>query len=181
MLRNFLIVFSLFCLTVSSFSLADDAEDIEQVKKVIYRYEEGVFSGDVDKIVSCFASDFVQYSPISDSLCLFLLRGDMHNIIDPENWYVAAVGLETIRQQSSQFENYPEYLTKVSHVSVMDGRAIAVSRHQRRWNDQTARETVISEFRSVWMLAKTGSEWKVTSILAHVTGGQLVSKMRPPQ
>jgi len=178
------------CIMVSVTAFCDEGADIEQVKKVLYRYEEGFFSGDAKKVLSCFAPEIVSYAPLPDSASLLMLRGDHHYITDPEDWYIWGVGMESAKQHAESCKYYPEYLkkhpdykhtTKVSHVSVKNGRAIAVTRHLRSWTVQETRDNVTSEFRTVWMLSKIRGEWKVTGLIAHVSAGQLVTKMRPPR
>ena len=176
------------CITFSTAAFGDEGTDVEAIKKLIYRYEDGVFSGDAQKIISCFAPDCVSYSPFPDSLALFMTRGDHHVVFDPESWNVWGVGMDAVREHAKSMSYYPAYLqkhpdylhtTKVSHVSVNDERGLAVSRHIRRWPIEETRDNVYSEFCSVWLLAKIRGEWKVTGLIAHISGGQLVTKMRP--
>ena len=192
MSRKVIIIIFIVCIALFTCvwcSWADEAADIEQVKKVLYRYEEGVFGGDAKKIKSCFASDFVAYGIIADSLTFYTFQGG-NSYIDPEDMYVVGIGADFIQKHAEQFSYYPEYLkkhpdyihtTKVSHVHVNGTKAFAVTRHLRRWNDENARENIFREHRTVWMLSKTREEWKVTSFIGPVTSLQSVLKMRPPR
>jgi len=177
------------CLSFSMTAFCDEAGDIRQVRNVITRYEDGVFTGDAQKIISCFAPDFVAYSTVTDSLSMYTFRGDSP-YFDPDFWYVTGIGPEFIRKHAERFTTYPEklrnnpdyrHVTTISHVSVNGDRALAVTSHKRMWRDLDARETVTREHRTVWMLSRIRGEWKVTSYISPITWYQSVMKMSPVQ
>ena len=186
--KFFIIILALFYLAVSAIVLADEAEDIQKIKELLHRYEDGVWNGEPEKIISCFDPSFVVYGALDDSVSMFMLRGDHHNIIDPEDWDVLAAGPDIIREHAEAFKGRPDWVAKhpdykhgmeVRHVNVMDDHAIAVWRIWRSWTDETARETVRTESRTVWMLTRIRGEWKTTSWIFGVSRGQRVSKQGP--
>jgi len=84
-----------------------------------------------------------------------------------------------VHQLNNEARSRDEYKKLYATFSVKGNSALAVSRHIKRWTIEETRENVNTEFRSVWMLTKIRGEWKVTGLIAHISTGQLVTKMRP--
>ena len=59
--KLFILVIALFCFIVSVSVWADEAEDVQQIRELLYKEQEGTFKGERDKIMSCYALGFVGY------------------------------------------------------------------------------------------------------------------------
>jgi hypothetical protein len=139
---------------------AGESEDAQKVRALLYKEQDSVMEGDQERLLSCYAPDFVGY----------LAGGE-----GPELWQVGIVGLDSLRSlyaakttdNPSWLKRHPEvrYLNEVLHISIKDDRAIALTQHWSSLPDTTARETLNGMHQSVWMLAKVKGEWKIRAFV----------------
>ena len=184
--KVFIIILALFCFTAPIFVFADEAAEIQKIKGVLTSEEEAEWAGDVEKIKSFFAPDFVMFGPSSN----VLYDSDNNEIIDPVNYEISGSGADDVREYAERYREYPDYLKKnpefrhsivVEKVSVKGNLAIAVEKRVRSWPIEANREIVRHNMRNIWTLKKINGTWKLTSCLIHFSAGQLVLKMRPPK
>jgi hypothetical protein len=173
----------------SSASLSQENQDQKAVRSVIEKELKGALTGNPEQMKSCYATDFVGFSAYNG--------GDvrMHKILgdgdtkytDPEDWVVSISTPKELNDYAEYFRNYPDKLSKssvkrgneVASVKVKDNFAIAVTRHWGTWLDKTTNENVRFEGRSVWMLKKTGGDWKIFSNIGQVSLGIMATKAFP--
>ena len=169
-----ILIIAAVAFALSESSWAGESEDVGQVRDLLYTEMGGFLKGDPDQIISCYASGFVGYGAWGN---------------EPELWTVGIVGLDSLRTQyaasavewAANFAKHPEwkYGNEVLHIDVKNDRAIALTKHWAAMPDTTARETIVGQHQSVWMLAKNDGEWKITSFIGGITFDQKIWKMPP--
>ena len=60
-----------------------------------------------------------------------------------------------------------------------DDRALACAQRWDALPDATARETLINEMKEVIMLAQMDGQWKITTTIGGIGGGQKIWKWNP--
>ncbi len=176
--KSFIVVFTLFCfaflLCTVAFNQEENKEDVQQIRDLLYRENEGHHKGDQEQIYSCYAPGFVGYSA---------------NGYDPEVWVIWIAGLEELRskyaqnvkESSDKYAEHPDWArgTEVHHVNVYNDHAIALTFHWDWKPDPKTRENITNSHRTVWMLAKIRGEWKITSFIGQITTEQRIWKLGP--
>lgn len=153
----------------------DKGEDIEQVRKILQKEQDGWRKGDQEMVLSCFAPDFVGYAGWWGRLDLIS---------------VTHVGLDSLRANYVSTKRLEQEVTNFSrpgsvhpfevlHIDVKGDHAIGLTNHVSVVPDKEERETIINKFRSVWMLKKIKGEWKITSFISGVYGEQNVYEQGP--
>jgi len=171
-----ILIIAAIALFLTAPAWAGESEEVQQVRNVIHKEWEAWYkTGDPEQIVSCYAPGFVRYSAAGG-------RG-------PEFWTVGTVGLDSLRTQYAAravnslatWAKHPNWRhgDEVLHVHIKDNHAIALTQQWFAMPDSTARQTVINEHQSVWMLKKIKEEWKITSGIGMVTQRQTVWKWQP--
>jgi len=177
------------CIAFSAVAWAQESQDEKLVKGVVEKELKGALEGKPEQMKSCYTPDFVGFSARN----MDIVR--MHNIhqdgamqyFDPEDWSVSISTPKELNDYAEGFRNYPERIAKssvkrgneVASVKVKDNFAIAVTRHWGTWLDKTTNENVRFEMRTVWMLKKTGGEWKIFSNIGGVALGMTATKAFP--
>ncbi|MDP2982732.1 MAG: nuclear transport factor 2 family protein [Candidatus Latescibacter sp.] len=182
-------VFIILCIAFSAVVYAQETQDQKAVRSVIEKELKGALEGKPDQMKSCYTPDFVGFSAYnSGDVCMHKIHLDgVTQYFDPEDWVVSISTPKELDTYAEYFRNYPEKLAKsaikrgneVATVKVKDNFAIAVTRHWGTWLDKTTNENVRFEGRSVWMLKKTGGEWKIFSNIGQVSLGIITTKAFP--
>jgi hypothetical protein len=190
MFRTICISFILILfIALSSILYAQETRDQKAVRSIIEKELKGALSGNPEQMKSCYTSDFVGFSAYNGgniSMHKTLSNGDT-KYFDPEDWVVSISTPKELNDYAEYFRNYPEKISKSSvkrgnevvSVKVKDNFAIVVTRHWGTWPDKTTNENVRFEGRSVWILKKTGGEWKIFSNIGHVSLGITATKAFP--
>ena len=162
-------IVAVVALVVTAPAWAAESEDVQKVRALLYKEQDSYLQGDTEQLLSCYAPGFVSYGAGGQG---------------PELWQVGFVGLDSLRtgyavpaaNTPSWLQRHPEVRSgnEVLHVSVKDGRAIALTQHWSSLPDTTARETLYTMHQTVWMAAKVGSEWKITGFIGGVKAEQRV-------
>lgn len=153
---------------------AGESEDVQKVRALLYKEQDSYLQGDTERLLSCYAPDFVGYQANGEG---------------PELWRVGIVGLDSLRSRyaadaataPSWLKRHPEvqYGNEVVHISVKDDRAIALTQHWSSLPDTTARETRNGIHQSVWMLAKVKGEWRITGFISGTRAKQTIWEQGP--
>lgn len=160
-------------LIFSTIVWADEATEVEQVRKILEKEQDSWIKGDPEQLMSCYAPSYVGFSA----------NGGRFDLAS-----VTQVGLDTLRANvASQTVNVAAQYAKpgrihhfeVAHIDIKDDHAIGLTRHWNATPDSTARETIHVEWKSLWMLTKTSGEWKIFSVLGFISAEQLVWKWNP--
>ena len=169
--RVLLIMVTAICLTVAFFVWAQDisnipervknAKDYEAVSNVIYREIEGWFKNDPEQVFSVFDADnFV---------------GIWTDGTDPKEWTVYWEGRADVRAYADKaknaFQDVPEgfyHNAEIQHVHIKGNHALAVARHWDNKPEEEKNRTVDVESHAVWILRKSGGQWKVISTIGPV-------------
>jgi len=171
-----ILLIAVVALVLTAPAWGDKAEDIEQVRKILQKEQDSWRKGDREQLMSCFAPGFVGYQA----------WGGRFNLIN-----VSHIGLDSLRANyvsqvpeggyGATLAKHPERTVRfeVIHIDVKDNHAIGLTKHFGIVPDTTARETIIGEFESLWMLAKIEGEWKITSFIGQISSEQTVWKQGP--
>ena len=102
---------------------------------------------------------------------------------DPKEWTVNASGRADIRAYADRaknaMQNVPEgfqHRAEIQHVHIKGNHVIAVARQWRHTLEEEKNRTVDIDFQSVWMLRKTGGQWKIIGWISGVTAERVVTE-----
>jgi len=178
--KFYVIIVTAVCLFAAFFVMAQDfsnipervknAKDYEAVSNVIYREINGWFKNDPEQIFSVFDADnFMGISAFGTN--------------DPKEWTVSASGRADVRAYADRakdsYKNLPEefqHKAEVQHVHIKGNHALAVARQWSQRPDEEKDRTTNTQFETVWMLRKTGGQWKVIGLIGGVTYKQEVTE-----
>ena len=148
----------------------NNANDYEAVRKVVRREIQGWFNNDPEQVYSVFDADnFVGISAGGSN--------------DPKEWTVFGSGRADVRayadQVQGQYTNVPEgyrHNAEIQHVHIKGNHALAVARQWIHTPDEENDRTIDGQFQAVWILKKTGTQWKVISVISQVTSEKKITE-----
>lgn len=150
--------------------LVNNADDYEAVRKVIRKEIQGWFKNDPEQVFSVFDADNVFGIGAGGSS-------------DPKEWVISTSGRADIRAYADGVEdsmtNVPDgyrHNAEVQHVHIKGDHALAVARQWIHQPDEVNNRTVDGQFETVWILKRTGGEWKIIGYIGQVSSNRVVTE-----
>ena len=172
--KTCVIMIALFCFALFTCSVLGQEEEAKKVRDLLIKEMTSCMKGDVQQILSCYADDiFVGYYAMTEN---------------PQDWAVWIDKKEELTKYAESHKGRPEiaakhpdwqHINEVRHVNVKGDHAIAVTNHLTIMYDDKAREDIINEHQSVWLLTRSKGSWKITNFIGGVTQSQTISKRSP--
>ena len=175
-----------------AYACAQQSGSDQQVRSfmaTVFEYED---SGNVDKMVDCYDADHVLfvYGMDPESSMLALSQKGAGYVSDPTQWTVYADTMDEVRTFCERYKEMPSTIKRAKEMGVTrvkeiqsvissGASAIVITRHRYVVPDSEKRITIINEHCSMWMLHKTGGKWKIHTVVASISAGQLVRQNMP--
>lgn len=150
--------------------LVNNANDYEAVRKVVRKEIQGWFKNDPEQVFSVFDTDnFIGISAGGSD--------------DPKEWTVSASGRADVRAYADRvknaMQNIPEgyqHRAEIQHVHIKGNHALAVARQWMHTPEEEKNRTVDVDFQTVWMLKKSGGQWKIIGYIGGVVAERVVTE-----
>ena len=187
-----LIVTAGIAMLAIAYACAQQSGSEQQVRSFmdsVFEYED---TGNVEKMVECYDADHVLFVYGMDpaSSMLELSQKGAGYVSDPTQWTVYADTMDDVRAFCERYKEMPNTIKRAKDMGVTrvkevqsvissGASAIVITRHRYVVPDSEKRITIINEHCSMWMLHKTGGKWKIHTVIASYTAGQMVRQSMP--
>lgn len=190
--KTTIIVVAGIAMIAIAYACAQQSGSEQQVRNFmasVFEYED---TGNVEKMIECYDADHVLfvYAMSPESSMMELSQGGAGYISDPSQWTVYADTMDEVRTYCEGYKDMPNKIKQakergvrrvkeVQSVISSGTSAIVITRHKYVVPDTEKRITIMNEHCSMWMLHKTSGVWKIHTVIASYTAGQMVRQGMP--